>query len=86
MVEKHLDFIEHARIEKFNGIQLYVDRPENIIINKLLLGTEQDLEDAVSVFVRNYKTLDKDEMELLASKYSVLKEFISFVKETESLM
>ena len=61
-----------------------VDCPENIIINKLILGSEQDWEDAISVFVRNKDNLDMEELEKLSRVNGVEEEFILFLEELRS--
>ncbi len=76
--------LENAVEAEFNGVPIRVDCPENIIINKLILGSEQDWEDAISVFVRNKDTLDMEELEKLARMNGVEEEFTLFFEELGS--
>ena len=76
--------LENAVEAEFNGVPIRVDCPENIIINKLILGSEQDWEDAISVFVRNKDNLDMEELEKLSRVNGVEEEFILFLEELGS--
>ena len=51
--------------------------PEDTIVNKLVFAREQDIKDALGIFVRQYDSLDKDYLEETAKKigvYDMLKE------------
>ena len=58
------------RIE-FNDISVWIASPEDTIINKLIFSREQDIKDALGIYVRQYDTLDMDYLEGTAKKIGV---------------
>ncbi len=64
------DEMDRASMERrakteFEGVDLYVCSPEDLILSKLRWGREEDIYDALSVYVRNIDSLD---MEYLRKK------------------
>ena len=48
--------------------------PEDTIVNKLVFAREQDIKDALGIFVRQYDSLDKEYLEENAKKIGVYDE------------
>ncbi len=63
--------LRNKRKIKFNDTAVYLASPEDTIANKLLFGREQDLEDALGIYVRQYDALDMDYLESICKKIGV---------------
>ena len=50
--------LENRRVMEFNGTEIYLARPEDVILGKLLYGSDQDMRDAESIYVRQLPVLD----------------------------
>lgn len=60
--ENELESIREGMDSIFNDIKIKVDSPVNLIINKLLFGTDQDYEDAIAVYVRNEESINNNDI------------------------
>lgn len=69
----------------YEGITMYIASPEDTIANKLYYGSEQDLEDAESIYVRR-EDLDREYLEERCEALGVSDEFEEMKKEVEELM
>ncbi len=55
--------IANKREINFQGIKMYVASPEDTIINKLIFAREQDIKDAIGIYVRQAGKLDEKYIE-----------------------
>ncbi|MCY3415133.1 MAG: hypothetical protein INQ03_26005 [Candidatus Heimdallarchaeota archaeon] len=63
--EKDEETIREGKIVNFVDLQIKLDSFENIIVNKLLFGSQIDIEDAMAILTRNFNNID---FELLKQK------------------
>ena len=56
--EREKESLSMRREIKIDGIRIYVSSPEDTIANKLLFGSEQDIKDAESIYVRQKEKID----------------------------
>lgn len=75
--------LRNKRKLKFNDTTVYLASPEDTIANKLLFGREQDLEDALGIYVRQYGTLDMEYLEGICKKTGVYDAFQCLRKRYE---
>lgn len=71
---------------EYEGMDFYVASPEDTIANKLYYGSEQDVEDAESVFVRQGEELDREYLEERCEALGVEEELREMEREVEELM
>lgn len=76
---KNRNLIEHE------GINMYVASPEDTIANKLLYGSEQDIKDAESVFIRQMENLDDEYLQKLCEQIGVEEKFNTMKEEIEDI-
>lgn len=50
--------LKNRRQMDLDGINIYLARPEDVIFGKLLYGSDQDIKDAESIYVRQLPNLD----------------------------
>jgi hypothetical protein len=62
---------------------LYVASPEDLIANKLLVGSEQDVKDAGGIYARQFDNLDMAYLEGRCKKLEVYEEFLTMKKRVE---
>lgn len=55
----------------FNDTAVWIASPEDTIANKLVFAREQDIKDALGIYVRQYDTLDLDYLENTARRIGV---------------
>ena len=67
------DAIRHAVRVRWRDIILPIADPEHTIVMKLAYGSEQDVEDALGIFVRQRKRLDVRRMREFARRQGVLR-------------
>ena len=72
--------IDMAISIQYKGISINLDHPSNMIVHKIYFGSEQDIEDAVAVYIRNKDILDVHYMSEKAGKLGVLNEFQQFLE------
>jgi hypothetical protein len=64
--------LEHSEEKEYLGFKVMIQSPEDAIANKLRFGSEQDIKDAMTIYVRQVKELDKKYLEEICSKLGVL--------------
>jgi hypothetical protein len=67
------DAIRHFVRVRWRGSTLPIADPEHTIVMKLVYGSDQDVEDALGIFVRQRKRLKTRRMREFASRQGVLK-------------
>lgn len=85
--DKDKESINEAANIEFNNIKLRIDSFENLIINKLLFGSQIDIEDALATLTKNYPQIDLDLLYKKANKLGVseeLKELIDMYQKMSS--
>lgn len=63
--------LRNKRMVKMDETVVWIASPEDTIVNKLVFAREQDLKDALGIFVRQYDSLDMDYLEDTAKKIGV---------------
>ncbi len=63
--------LRNKRRIRFNDIDVWIASPEDTIANKLVFAREQDITDALGIYVRQYDTLDIDYLENTTKKIGV---------------
>ncbi len=71
---------------EFEGITMYVASPEDTIANKLYYGSEQDIEDAEGIYVRQEDELDYGYLEERCEALEVMDELRDMEKEIAEFM
>lgn len=71
---------------EYEGMEVYVASPEDTIANKLYYGSEQDIEDAESVYVRQEEKLDDEYLEERCEALGVEEELRDMERDVEELM
>jgi len=71
---------------KLDRFEIYVNSPEDLIPNKLLFGSEQDIKDAESVFVRQFKELDIGHLEKRCKELRVYKRYLKLKRKVEKIV
>ena len=66
------DAIRHAVRVRWRGTILPIADPEHTIVMKLVYGSEQDIEDALGIYVRQRKRLDRRRLREFAKRQGVL--------------
>ncbi|MDI6640486.1 MAG: hypothetical protein QMD78_06660, partial [Methanocellales archaeon] len=56
---------------------------EDIVANKLVFGSEQDIRDAEGIYVRQMKSLDKEYLEDICRKMGVHGDFLKMKNRVE---
>jgi hypothetical protein len=73
--------LRNKRMVKLDGSSVWIASPEDTIVNKLFFAREQDIKDALGIFVRQYDSLDKDYLEETAKKIGVYDELRELSKK-----
>ncbi|WP_456474796.1 DUF6036 family nucleotidyltransferase [Candidatus Pyrohabitans sp.] len=68
------------------GTKIYIASPEDTIANKLLFGSEQDIRDAMSIYVRQMGKLDMDYLEEVCKEMGVLDELQKLRRRVEEAL
>lgn len=63
--------LRNKRKVKLDDATIYIASPEDTIANKLLFAREQDIEDALGIYVRQYDSLDREYLESICKKIGV---------------
>jgi len=63
--------LKNKRKVELDNIAIWIASPEDTIINKLVFSREQDLKDAIGIFIRQYESLDLDYLEKTAKRIGV---------------
>lgn len=69
------DALRHAVRVRWRGASIPVASPEDTIVMKLAYGSEQDVEDALGIYVRQRDRLDSTRMREVAQRQGVLQAF-----------
>ncbi|MCG2735659.1 MAG: hypothetical protein L6282_04625, partial [Candidatus Methanoperedenaceae archaeon] len=64
--------LRNKRKVEINDIAIWIATPEDTIANKLVFAREQDIKDALGIYVRQYETLDMNYLENTAKRIGVL--------------
>lgn len=75
--------LRNKRMVKLDETVVWIASPEDTIVNKLVFAREQDLKDALGIFVRQYDALDVDYLEETAKKNGVYDELRDLRKKYE---
>lgn len=84
--EKDRVTLKNRKEVEYDDITMYVASPEDTIANKLYYGSEQDIEDAEGIYVRQEGDLDREYLEERCQSLGVTEEFEEMKKEIEELM
>jgi len=63
-----------------DGTNINLDSFENLIVNKLLFGSQIDLEDALAVLTKNHDKIDFDKLQLKAKNLDLEDELEKLIK------
>jgi len=75
--------LRNKRKVEINDIAIWIASPEDTIANKLVFAREQDIKDALGIYVRQYETLDMDYLENTAKRIGVLQGLKDLMKKYE---
>jgi hypothetical protein len=84
--EREDETIKNSKQLEYLGLRVWVQSPEDAIANKLLFGSEQDLKDALSIYVRQRPTLNMGHLEKVCAKMGVGKELKALVTRAEGYL
>ncbi|HEC88746.1 MAG TPA: hypothetical protein ENI52_05470 [Thermoplasmata archaeon] len=66
---------------KIDDFVIYISSPEDTIANKLLYGSEQDIKDAESIYIRQKEKIDFSYLEKRCKELDVYEEYKEMVKK-----
>ena len=75
--------LRNKRKVEINDIAIWIASPEDTIANKLVFAREQDINDALGVYVRQYELLDMDYLENTAKRIGIIQGLKDLNKEYE---
>lgn len=75
--------LKRRGVFKYKGTKLYIASPEDIIANKLVFGSEQDLKDAEGILIRQLGKLDMRYLEKICGEMGVQEELDKLKKRAE---
>ena len=78
--------LERRRRVSSADLAFFVASPEDMIANKLLFGSEQDVKDAEGIYVRQFDDLDMAYLEKRCKELGVYEEFLTMKKRVERRM
>ena len=81
----HRETLRTRRYVAWRRLRLPMAAPEHTIVMKLRWGSEQDLEDAVGIYVRQKKTLDSRVMRDFARRQGVTRELKELEQRARNL-
>jgi hypothetical protein len=67
--------LKNRRAINYRGMKLYLESPEDIIANKLVFGSEQDIKDADGIYMRQLPKLDMRYLEKACATNGVMRDF-----------
>ncbi|MHA1420396.1 MAG: nucleotidyltransferase [Candidatus Heimdallarchaeaceae archaeon] len=70
----------------YNGIKIKINNPANLILFKLKFGSEQDYEDAISVYIRHKEKIDLKFLKEKAQKMQISSNLDSFLEEIRAFL
>ncbi|MEF8874944.1 MAG: DUF6036 family nucleotidyltransferase [Candidatus Thermoplasmatota archaeon] len=71
---------------EYKGMKMWVASPEDTIANKLYYGSEQDIEDAESIYIRQEKNLDHGYLEKRCEALGVRERLEEMKQEIEEIL
>lgn len=75
--------LKHSRRLEYLGLKVWVQSPEDAIANKLSFGSEQDMKDALSIYVRQLPSLNTEYLEEACEKLAVANKLRTLVKKAK---
>ena len=69
--DKDRESVEEGVLVQIDDLELVLDSFENLIVNKLLFGSQIDLEDVMAIIARNYDEIDFEKLSPKAIKLDV---------------
>jgi len=84
--ENDMIALKRRRKLNFADFVFYVASPEDIIANKLLFGSEQDVKDAEGIYARQFENMDMAYLEERCKKIEVYEEFLTLKRRVERSM
>ncbi|HEC77286.1 MAG TPA: hypothetical protein ENI33_08550 [Thermoplasmatales archaeon] len=84
--KRERESMERKREIEIDNLKIYVASPEDVIANKLLFGSEQDVKDAESVYVRQKEKINTDYLKKRCRDLGVYKEYKEMVKRIKKYM
>ena len=84
--EKEESTLNHSNELEYLGLKVMIQSPEDAIANKLLFGSEQDLKDALSIYVRQLDLLNKEYLDEICSKLGVLNKLKELISKADKYM
>ena len=78
--------IEMALDAVFNGVKVKINHPINIILYKLLFGSEQDYEDALAVYTRMKDSIDHAHLKKRGVQLQLSSQLSDFLKKADELI
>lgn len=84
--EREKESLSMRREIRIDGIRIYVSSPEDTIANKLLFGSEQDIKDAESIYVRQKEKIDVAYLEKRCRELGVYGEYKEMIERIKKYM
>ena len=78
--ERERKSLEEKKEIKIDDLKIFVASPEDVIANKLLFGSEQDIKDAESIFIRQKGKLNIAYLEKRCKELNVYEEYKKMVE------
>ncbi|MEE8167519.1 MAG: DUF6036 family nucleotidyltransferase [Candidatus Hydrothermarchaeales archaeon] len=78
--------LETKREVKIKTLKCYIAAPEDIIANKLVFGSEQDVKDAEGIYARQLPKLDLEYLERICVEMGIVKELEALKKRFEKYL
>lgn len=78
--------LERRRTVNLADFEIYVAAPEDLIANKLLFGSEQDVKDAEGIYARQFDNLDMAYLKGRCERLEVYEEFFAMKGRVERNM
>ena len=85
-MKREIESIERRIGIEIDGMKIYVASPEDVIANKLLFGSEQDIRDAESIYVRQKGKIDTSYLEKRCMELGVHKEYKEMIERVKKYM
>lgn len=83
--ENHFLTLENSVAIDFFGIKINFASPEDTIANKLLFGSEQDVKDAIGIYIRQGENLNNEYLIKICKKLNVYKKFLAMKRKFSKL-
>ena len=85
-LESDKQTLERRMPVKWRGETIYISSPEDLIANKLLFGSEQDIKDAEGIWIRQTEELDNAYLEERCRALEVWSEFLEMKVKIEGYL